>query len=54
MARHASLRSLTLLLLVLAAAAAGPLRTALALAGRSLAQHYPAIAAIEILLLHRR
>jgi hypothetical protein len=53
MARRVSIRNLTLLLLLLAVAAAGPLRTGLALAGRDLAQRYPAVAAVEILLLHR-
>ncbi len=52
MARRASIRNL-LLLLLLAVVAAGPLRAGVAVANRALGQRYPAVAAIEILLLHR-
>jgi hypothetical protein len=54
MARRASIKTLTLLLLLLAVAAAGPLRPALSAAGRDLARRYPAIAAIEVLLSQRQ
>jgi hypothetical protein len=54
MARRVSIRNLTLLLLLLAVVAAGPLRTSLAAAGRNLAQRFPVVEALEVLLTQPR